>query len=41
MKSNSSQIAVMNLEEGEDVFAGRVTPHIPQVLGTVYLILRL
>jgi hypothetical protein len=31
MKNNLSQIAVMNLEEGEDIFAGRVTPHIPQV----------
>ena len=31
MKSNPSQFAVMNLEEGEDIFAGRVTPHIPQV----------
>lgn len=31
MKYNPSQIAVMNLEEGEDIFAGRVTPHIPQV----------
>ena len=31
MKNNPSQIAVMNLEEGEDIFAGRVTPHIPQV----------
>ena len=31
MDNNHSQIAVMNLEEGEDIFAGRVTPHIPQV----------
>ncbi len=31
MKNNPSQIAVMSLEEGEDIFAGRVTPHIPQV----------
>ena len=31
MKSNASQIAVMNLEEGEEIFDGRVTPHIPQV----------
>ena len=31
MDKNPSQIAVMNLEEGEDIFAGRVTPHIPQV----------
>jgi hypothetical protein len=31
MKNNPSQIAVMNLEEGEDIFAGRVTLHIPQV----------
>ena len=31
MKNTASQIAVMNLEEGEDIFAGRVTPHIPQI----------
>jgi hypothetical protein len=31
MKSNASQIAVMNLEEGEDILTGRVTPHIPQI----------
>jgi hypothetical protein len=31
MNNNSSIIAVMNLEEGEDIFAGRVTPYIPQV----------
>jgi hypothetical protein len=31
MKNSHSQIAVMNLEEGEDLFAGRVTPYISQV----------
>ena len=24
-------MAVMNIEEGEEIFAGRVTPHIPQI----------
>lgn len=31
MKNNLSQMAVMNLEEGEEIFTGRATPHIPQV----------
>jgi len=31
MKSNLSQMAVMNIEEGEEVLAGRATAHIPQV----------
>jgi len=31
MKSNPTQMAVMNLEEGEEIFAGRATVHIPQV----------
>lgn len=31
MKSNPSQIAVMNIEEGEEILAGRATAHIPQV----------
>jgi hypothetical protein len=28
MKNNPSQIAVMNLEEGEDIFAGRDIPQV-------------
>ena len=31
MKNNLSQMAVMNIEEGEDILAGRATAHIPQV----------
>lgn len=31
MKNNLSQMAVMNLEEGEEIFTGWATPHIPQV----------
>lgn len=31
MKSNLSQMAVMTLEEGEEILAGRATAHIPQV----------
>ena len=31
MKDNLSQRAVMTIEEGEEVFAGRATEHIPQV----------
>ena len=31
MKCNTAQIAVMNIEEGEEIFTGRATPHIPQV----------
>ena len=31
MKSNLSQMAVMTMEEGEEILAGRVTAHIPQV----------
>ena len=31
MKSDLSQLAVMNIEEGEEILAGRVTPDIPQV----------
>ena len=31
MKPNLSQIAVMNLEKGEEIFGGWATPQIPQV----------
>ena len=31
MKSNLSQIAVMNIEEGEEILAGQATAQIPQV----------
>jgi hypothetical protein len=31
MKRNFSKIAVMNIEEGEEILAGRATAHIPQV----------
>ena len=31
MKPNLSQIAVMNIVEGEEFFGGWATPHIPQV----------
>ena len=31
MKNNLSQMAVMNIEEGEEILAGRATAHIPQV----------
>jgi hypothetical protein len=31
MKSNFSQMAVMNIDEGEEILAGRATAHIPQV----------
>ena len=31
MKRKPSQIAMMNIEEGEEVFAGLVTMHLPQV----------
>ena len=31
MKPNLSQMAVMNMEEGEEIFGGWVTPRIPQV----------
>lgn len=31
MKNNLSQMAVMKLQEGEEIFSGWATPHIPQV----------
>ncbi len=31
MKPNLSQTAVMNMEEGEEIFGGWATPHIPHV----------
>ena len=31
MKPKHSQKAVMNIEKGEEIFAGWATPHIPQV----------
>jgi hypothetical protein len=31
MKPDLSQIAVMNIVEGEEIFGGWATPHIPQV----------
>ncbi len=31
MKSNLSHMAVLNIEDGEDILAGRATAHIPQV----------
>jgi len=31
MKSSLSQMAVMNVEKGEEVVGGWATPHIPQV----------
>jgi hypothetical protein len=31
MKRKPSQIAVMSIEKGEEILAGHVTPHIPQV----------
>jgi hypothetical protein len=31
MKGYLSQMAVMNIEEGEEILAGRATSHIPQV----------
>jgi hypothetical protein len=31
MKNNLSQMAVMTIEEGEEILAGRATAHIPQV----------
>ncbi len=37
MKIRPSPIAVMNIEEGEEIFAGRTTPNIPQV-GTYKLL---
>ena len=37
MKNNLSQMAVMNIEEGEEILAGRATAHIPQ--GGIYKLL--
>ena len=31
MKSKPSQAAVMSVEKGEEILAGQITPHIPQV----------
>lgn len=31
MNNNLSQMAVMNLAEGEEILTGLATPHIPQV----------
>ena len=31
MKSNLSQVAVMTIDEGEEILTGRATAHIPQV----------